>query len=281
MEIVRKVGQAREHCRRYREAGERVALVPTMGALHEGHRSLIRQAREIGDRVVVTIFVNPLQFGSGEDFDRYPKTVTQDVEGCGKEGVNLVFHPEVEDLYPENFSTFVEVKKVTEGLCGKERPDHFRGVATVVVKLFHIFQPEFAVFGQKDFQQAVVIRRLVRDLNFSTEIVVCPIVRESDGLAVSSRNRHLSPEERQASTVLYRALCRAEALVREGERSSRKVEEEIREILKSEPLAKEEYVCLTDTSGLQPVKKLKGEVLVALAVRLGTTRLIDNVVLNV
>ncbi len=281
MEIIRKIGRAREQCRRYRDAGERIVLVPTMGALHEGHLSLIRKAREIADRIVVSIFVNPLQFGPEEDYQRYPKPVAVDVEVCDREGVDLVFHPEVADLYPDGFSTFVGVEKVTENLCGKQRPDHFRGVATVVLKLINIFQPEFAVFGQKDFQQSVVIRRLVRDLNLPTEVVVCPIVRESDGLAVSSRNRYLSSEERRAAAVIFRALSRAETLAREGEKSARRIEEEIRAVLESEPIVKGEYIALTDAVDLQPTKRLKGKVLVALAARVGTTRLIDNVILDI
>jgi pantoate--beta-alanine ligase len=267
-------------CRQFRRAGHRVGFIPTMGSLHAGHLALIRKARETADRVVVSIFVNPLQFGPKEDFGKYPRPVTEDVETCREAGVDLVFHPEVGEIYPEGFSTAVVVETLTEEMCGRSRPGHFRGVTTVVAKLLNIVLPDVAVFGQKDAQQAVVVRRMIRDLNMATELVVIPTVREADGLAVSSRNQYLTDKERAAATVLHRSLQRAEEMLRAGERSAGKIEAEIRNVLQSQPLAREEYISLTDAGDLRPLKTLKGRVLIALAVMIGKTRLIDNVTID-
>lgn len=281
MEIVRRVSRCRELCGQFRRAGHRVGLVPTMGALHAGHLALIRKAREIADRVVVSIFVNPMQFGPKEDFRRYPRPVTEDVEACREAGVDLVFHPEVAEIYPKDFSTAVVVETLTEGMCGQSRPGHFRGVTTVVAKLLNIVLPDVAVFGQKDAQQAVVVGRMIRDLNMATELVVVPTVREADGLAVSSRNQYLSDKERVAATVLHRALQQAETLVGAGERSATKIETAMRAVLQSEPLARVEYISLTDAGDLRPLKSLQGKVLIALAVVIGKTRLIDNLTVDI
>lgn len=281
MEIVRRVSRCRELCRQFRRDGHRLGFVPTMGALHEGHTALVRSARDVADRMVASIFVNPMQFGPDEDFDRYPRQMTEDVEKCRAAGVDLVFHPEVGEIFPKGFSTAVVEEKLTGEMCGRSRPGHFRGVTTIVAKLLNIVLPDFVVFGQKDAQQAAVIRRMIRDLNWATELVVVPTVRESDGLAISSRNQYLDTAERQAATVLYRSLRRAGDLIDGGERSAKKIEEEIRTVLESEPLAREEYISMTTADDLRPLKNLRGEALIALAVRIGRTRLIDNLKLEI
>jgi len=264
-----------------REAGQTVGLVPTMGFFHQGHVSLMRAAREENDFVVVSLFVNPIQFGPREDFREYPRDLDRDVEIAAQAGVDCIFHPRVEDMYPQPYLTYVEVEGVTEGLCGARRPGHFRGVATVVAKLFHIVPAHRAYFGLKDAQQVRVIQKMVEDLNFDIRIVVCPTVREEDGLAMSSRNVYLRPEERKAATVLYRSLRRAEEMVREGRREAGEVLAAVREMLDSEPLVEPEYVEAVDWEGLRPVERLEGKVLIALAARVGRARLIDNVLLEV
>ncbi len=264
-----------------REAGQSVGLVPTMGFFHAGHVSLMRAAREENDFVVVSLFVNPIQFGPREDFKEYPRDLQRDVEIAAQAGVDCIFHPRVEDMYPQPYLTFVEVEGITEGLCGASRPGHFRGVATVVAKLFHIIPAHRAYFGLKDAQQVRVIQKMVEDLNFDIQIVTCPTVREEDGLAMSSRNVYLKPEERRAATVLYRSLRRAEEMVRGGEREAREVLAAVRETLETEPLVEPEYVEAVDWEGLRPVERLQGKVLIALAARVGKARLIDNVLLEV
>ncbi len=264
-----------------REAGQSVGLVPTMGFFHAGHVSLMRAAREENDFVVVSLFVNPIQFGPREDFKEYPRDLQRDVEIAAQAGVDCIFHPRVEDMYPQPYLTFVEVEGITEGLCGASRPGHFRGVATVVAKLFHIIPAHRAYFGLKDAQQVRVIQKMVEDLNFDIQIVTCPTVREEDGLAMSSRNVYLKPEERRAATVLYRSLRRAEEMVRGGEREAREVLAAVREMLETEPLVEPEYVEAVDWEGLRPVERLQGKVLIALAARVGKARLIDNVLLEV
>lgn len=264
-----------------REAGQSVGLVPTMGFFHAGHVSLMRAAREENDFVVVSLFVNPIQFGPREDFKEYPRDLQRDVEIAAQAGVDCIFHPRVEDMYPQPYLTFVEVEGITEGLCGASRPGHFRGVATVVAKLFHIIPAHRAYFGLKDAQQVRVIQKMVEDLNFDIQIVTCPTVREEDGLAMSSRNVYLKPEERRAATVLYHSLRRAEEMVRGGEREAREVLAAVREMLETEPLVEPEYVEAVDWEGLRPVERLQGKVLIALAARVGKARLIDNVLLEV
>lgn len=281
MRIVTSPREMTRLVKERRSRGEMVGLVPTMGFFHPGHVSLMRAAREENDFVVVSLFVNPTQFGPREDFHDYPRDLPRDVEIATQAGVDCIFHPRVEDMYPQPYLTYVEVEEITSGLCGAARPGHFRGVATVVTKLFHIIPAHRAYFGLKDAQQVRVIQKMVEDLNFDIEIVVCPTVREEDGLAMSSRNIYLQPEERKAATVLYRSLRLAEEMVRGGEREARAVISAVRELLDAEPLVEPEYVEVVNWHLLQPVERLQGEVLVALAARVGRARLIDNVLLKI
>ncbi|HDN84461.1 MAG TPA: pantoate--beta-alanine ligase [Candidatus Aerophobetes bacterium] len=256
---------------------KKIGFVPTIGALHQGHLSLIRKAREECDRVVVSIFVNPTQFGPGEDFDRYPRDLESDVRLCEREGVDVVFAPSVEEMYPENFSTWVEVKgNLTETLEGAHRPGHFRGVTTVLTKLFNIVIPDCSYFGEKDYQQALVVKKLVDDLNIPVEIVLAPTIREIDGLACSSRNRYLNKEERRAARVLYQSLLRAKTEIQDGEDNPSCIISSMEDLILEEPLAKIDYIAIVDPVSLKPVKRIRGEVLVAVAVKIGKTRLIDN-----
>jgi len=266
-----------------RDALERetnIGLVPTMGALHAGHEKLIETARRDSGTVVVSIFVNPIQFGPNEDFARYPRTLEQDLEICTRRGVDLVFEPSVREMYPVPQATFVEVSRVSDHLCGKFRPGHFRGVATVVLKLFDIVRPHRAYFGEKDLQQLAVIRRMVADLNVPVTIIGVPTVRETDGLALSSRNKYLNAEERRAAPLLYRALQEAAERIREGERASAKVREAAMAVLGKSPLIRPEYFEIVDPDELQPVDTVDGSVRIAAAIWIGTTRLIDNLSLN-
>jgi pantoate--beta-alanine ligase len=252
-----------------------VGAVPTMGYLHEGHLALVRRARAENDHVVVSIFVNPTQFGPTEDYARYPRDPERDLALLRTEGVDAVFMPSVEEMYPEGFATYVNVERLTERLEGAHRPGHFRGVTTVVTKLFHILQPHRAYFGQKDAQQLIVIRRMTRDLAFPVDIVDVPTVREPDGLAMSSRNVYLSPDERRAATVLFRALERARQLWDAGVRDGDRLREAMREVVDSEPLARADYVSVADPETLEELGAIQGRALASLAVRLGSTRLID------
>lgn len=276
MKVAVTVKEVREQVSEWRKQGLSVGLVPTMGYLHEGHKSLIDKAVEQNDRVVVSVFVNPIQFGPNEDLATYPRDFARDSALCENAGAALIFHPEKEDMYFDDFCTFVDMDGLTKGLCGKTRPTHFRGVCTVVSKLFNIVQPDRAYFGQKDAQQLAVIRRMVRDLNFNLEIVGCPIVREEDGLAKSSRNTYLSPEERKAAVILHKGLEQGETLVRQGEKEAAKIAAAIREVIESEPLAKIDYVEVVDFENLEPVSVIEAPVLAAVAVYIGSTRLIDN-----
>jgi len=251
-------------------------LVPTMGALHEGHASLVRKARLECEHVGASIFVNPSQFGAGEDFGKYPRTLERDLELLEKLGVDVVFVPSVDVMYPPGYQTWVEVADVTTRLEGECRPGHFRGVATVVAKLFNAFMPSRAYFGQKDAQQVVVLRRMVRDLSFPVELVVCPTLREADGLALSSRNAYLNPAERKAATVLFRSLCSAREKYDNGERDAEVLRAAMISILSSEPLADAQYVSAADPETLEELEKIDKGVLLSLAVRIGKTRLIDN-----
>jgi len=257
-----------------------VGLVPTMGFLHEGHLSLIRRAREDCDRIVVSIFVNPTQFGQNEDLSKYPRDIDRDLKLIEPLGTDLVWMPTPEIMYPDGFQTWVEVGTITTPLEGAMRPGHFRGVTTVVSKLFNGVQPHKAYFGQKDAQQAAVIRRMVLDLNFPIEIVVCRIVREADGLAMSSRNVYLDPEQRKAATVLFRSLSAAKELFEDGERNTEKIRDKMKEILAGEPLAKPQYVSCADYDTLEELTEIKGKALLSMAVFIGKTRLIDNFVLG-
>jgi len=257
-----------------------VGLVPTMGYLHEGHLSLVRQARKECDHVVVSIFVNPTQFGPREDLSKYPRALDRDLGLLEPLGADLVWMPTAEIMYPQGYQTWVEVETITRPLEGSMRPGHFRGVTTVVAKLFNAVQPQKAYFGQKDAQQAAVIRQMIRDLNFPIEIVVCPIVREPDGLAMSSRNVYLNAEERKAATVLHRSLSAARNVYENGERNAEKLRQIMREVLASEPLAQRQYVSCADYDTLEELETVTGKTLLSMAVILGKTRLIDNFVLG-
>lgn len=278
MRIVETVKEVREQVKAWKAEGLSVGFVPTMGYLHEGHKSLIDKAVEENDKVVVSVFVNPIQFGPKEDLASYPRDLERDAKLCEDAGANLIFHPENEEMYFDDFCTFVDMDDLTQGLCGKTRPTHFRGVCTVVSKLFNIVAPDKAYFGQKDAQQLAVIRRMVRDLNFDLEIVGCPIIREEDGLAKSSRNTYLSEEERKAAVILHKGLSEGEKMLKAGEKDAKKVVDVIKGIIESEPLAKIDYVEMVDWNTLKPVEQITGEVLTAVAVYVGTTRLIDNVI---
>lgn len=261
-------------------AGDRIGFVPTMGALHEGHLSLIRAARRNTGAVAVSIFVNPLQFGPSEDLVRYPRALAQDLGLCRKESVDVVFTPKVAELYPPGFETTVTVNQLTRRFEGLSRPGHFEGVATVVMKLFNIVRPDRAFFGQKDYQQALVVRQLVKDLDLDTTISVCPTVREADGLALSSRNRFLSLPERRAATILYRALSAGRALIQQGERSARKVRQAMGRVIRSEPLSRLDYAAVADADMLEECHVVRGRAVLLLAVRIGKIRLIDNMVVT-
>ena len=279
MQIIDNIAQMRAWSEAERRAGRRIAFVPTMGFLHDGHLALVRSAKARGDRLVVSIFVNPAQFGPGEDFSGYPRDFERDCELLQAESVDVLFHPAVEAMYPLGGQTHVEVERLSQPLCGALRPGHFRGVATVVTKLFNIVQPRLAVFGEKDYQQLQVIRRLVRDLSMDVEIVGHPIVREPDGLALSSRNAYLTPAERRAAVCLSRALCRAERLFKRGETSAPALARQVHAELEKEPLARVEYVRVCDSETLDEIQNIDDRALLALAVRIGRARLIDNRVL--
>lgn len=276
MQIVKTIEEVRAIVRAWREAGLSVGLVPTMGFLHEGHQSLIARSVADNDRTVVSVFVNPIQFGPTEDLEAYPRDIERDKALVEATGGDLIFNPEPAEMYPPHFTTFVDTAETTELLCGARRAGHFRGVCTVVSKLFNIVGPDRAYFGQKDAQQLATVRRFVRDLNFNIEIVACPIVREEDGLAKSSRNTYLSTEERKAALVLSRSLRQAQAAVENGERRAKAVVDIIADCLKQEPLARVDYIEVVDLDNVQRVEKIEENTLVAIAVYIGKTRLIDN-----
>jgi pantoate--beta-alanine ligase len=282
MEIINRRQRMSSVSRKVRrEQDKTIGLVPTMGALHEGHLSLVREARRMCDLVIVSVFVNPTQFALGEDFEHYPRDLTKDAAVLTDYNVDYIFAPSIEEIYPKDFSTYVTVGGLSDPLEGSSRPGHFRGVATVVTILLNIVRPDFAYFGQKDAQQTLVIKRLVRDLAFETEVVVLPTVREESGLALSSRNSYLNEDERRAAQVLYRALSRARDAYKAGERSGSRLAEAVRSTVAAEPLARLDYVTVSDADTLEQLEKLDDRtVLVALAVHLGKTRLIDNLVLN-
>lgn len=276
MYIEQTISNVKKQVKEWRDQGLSVGFVPTMGYLHEGHQSLIKRAVQENDRVVVSIFVNPIQFGPKEDLESYPRDLNTDCILCEKTGAAMVFCPEVSEMYGDGFSTYVDMDGVTAELCGKSRPTHFRGVCTVVNKLFNIVAPDRAYFGEKDAQQLAVIRHMVRDLNMNVEVVGCPIVREEDGLAKSSRNTYLSAEERKAALVLSRSIQAGKALIQAGEKNGDKVLEEMRRILSEEPLAKVDYVEMVSWDTIEIHHQVDGPVLVAIAVYIGNTRLIDN-----
>lgn len=281
MEIINRRQRIASIVRKLRREQKTVGFVPTMGALHEGHFSLVRAARLRCDVVVVSVFVNPTQFGEAADFDKYPRDLTSDAAVLTDLGVDLIFAPETQDIYPPGFSTYVYVEGITDALEGASRPGHFRGVATVVTILFNAIRPDFAFFGQKDAQQVAVIERLTRDLGFETEIVVLPIVREESGLAMSSRNERLTPEERAKATIIYHALHAAKVAFRDGTRNPAKLAEIVENTISAEPLAKIDYIAAVDPETLEPVEKIEEDpILLAVAVRFGSVRLIDNITLN-
>jgi pantoate--beta-alanine ligase len=280
MDIVRRVHSMKEMSRQARAKGRRIGFVPTMGYLHDGHASLIRRVKEMSDLTVVSIFVNPTQFGPGEDYASYPRDLARDADRCAREGVDVVFAPEAEEIHAADACTSVEVEGLSARLEGASRPGHFRGVATVVLKLLHVVQPHVVAFGQKDAQQAVIVQRMTRDLLLDAEILVLPIVRDEDGVALSSRNVRLSPAERRAAQAIPRALKEAEKAIEGGERDPGKIVKIARDVLETEPVLRVDYVELVDTAKLQPVAAVEGEMLLAVAVFAGTTRLIDNIVVT-
>jgi len=279
MEIVKRLSRLREITREVRRRGERIGFVPTMGGLHDGHLALVRRARDMTDCVVMSLFVNRLQFDSESDFDGYPRDSHRDAELAKDEGVAYLFLPDQAEMYPDDHRTHVEVDQLDRRLCGANRPGHFRGVATVVTKLLSLVRPQFAFFGEKDAQQLLIVRRLVRDLSLDVEIVGCPTVRESDGLALSSRNLRLSAEERAAAPVLHRALSEAEAIVAAGERDVAALIAGMRAVLAGEPLAQVDYVEVVDTTTLEPLEVVGDRALAAIAVCFRDVRLIDNTLL--
>jgi pantoate--beta-alanine ligase len=281
MLIVTKIAALRQLVGKAREAGESIGLVPTMGYFHEGHLSLMRRAKAENGRVVVSLFVNPTQFGPQEDLAVYPRDLDRDREMAATTGADWLFVPETGEMYPESYQTFLEVTQVSQGLCGASRPGHFRGVATVVLKLFNIVQADRAYFGEKDAQQLRVVQRMAADLNLTVQVIGCPIVREADGLALSSRNLYLTPKERQAALVLVRTLREAGKLIAGGERDSRSLKEQLLRVIAAEPLAQLDYLEIVTSRDLQPVSQLDGELLIALAVKIGRTRLIDNMVYQI
>ena len=276
MILARTVNEVKAQVREWKSQGLSVGLVPTMGYLHEGHQSLIKRAVAENDRVVVSVFVNPIQFAPNEDLETYPRDLEADCALCESTGAAMVFHPEPEEMYGDHFTPFVDMTGVTKELCGKSRPTHFRGVCTVVNKLFNIAMPDRAYFGQKDAQQLAVIRRMVRNLNMNLEVVGCPIIREADGLAKSSRNTYLSAEERKAALVLSKAVFTGEKMIKDGERDGEKVLAAMRELIEAEPLAKIDYVEMVKWDSIEIHHEIDGPVLVAIAVYIGKTRLIDN-----
>ncbi len=283
MEVIRNSGVMQQTVKEYLHGGKSTGFVPTMGALHEGHLSLIRRCREENDISIASIFVNPMQFEPSGDFSRYPRNVEDDMAELKKAGFDILFMPGVENMYPEGFATYVNVEHLSDKLCGHFRPGHFRGVATVVTKLLNIVRPTRAYFGRKDFQQFLIIKQLVRDLNIDTETVMCPTVRETDGLAMSSRNQYLSPEERNAATVIYRTLCEAKNMVISGKVTFAEVKSFMKGTLSAEPLVEEvQYASAFDPATLEDISSLKvtiyrkKDILLAIAVRIGKARLIDN-----
>lgn len=281
IKVVHTIKEVRETVKEWRKEGLSVGFVPTMGFLHEGHKSLIDKAVEQNDRVVVSVFVNPMQFGPTEDLDKYPRDLAADTRLCEAAGADLIFNPEPSEMYDKGFCSFVDMNGPTAELCGKSRPTHFRGVCTVVNKLFNIVQPDRSYFGQKDAQQLSVIRRMVKDLNIPVEVVPCPIIREADGLAKSSRNTYLNPEERQAALILSRAIKVGQHCVEMGERDAHNVVNAMKALIETEPLARIDYVEAVDLDSVQIVDKVEGEVLFAMAVYVGKTRLIDNFIVNI
>lgn len=281
IEIAKTVAQVRALVKQARTQGKRIGLVPTMGALHAGHVSLMEAAAKQTDFVVVSIFVNPTQFGPNEDFTKYPRTLDADVDVCQKAGVDVVFAPSAEEMYPSQQLAWVNVERLTDVLCGASRPGHFRGVTTVCTKLFNIVLPDIAFFGQKDAQQAIIIKRMVADLNMPLEIVVCPIVREPSGLAMSSRNKYLSDQQKQDAAAIYASLQKAGQMIKSGRRDAKTILAAMNQILQRTEAIQTEYIHIVDAAALTDVQVLKGQILIAIAAKIGSTRLIDNILIDV
>lgn len=280
MKTFTSIQQMQAWSRRMQRGGQTIGFVPTMGYLHEGHLSLMRRGRAENDYLVISIFVNPTQFGPKEDFKRYPRDFARDKRLAKLYGADVIFYPQLKDIYPPGYKTYVKVEDLGKVLCGKSRPGHFRGVATVVLKLFNIVQPDLSYFGQKDAQQAIIIKQMVQDLNLPTKIKVLPIVREKDGLAMSSRNTHLNRQQRANATILFKALQTAVGMIESENIAPRRIIGKMRKMIKSKPGARIDYIKIVDVHSLKEVKKFKGEVLIALAVFFGKTRLIDNVIIH-
>ena len=280
MKIIQDIDKMKTYAKIMRKDNKLVGFIPTMGYFHEGHLSLMRAARKQCDTIIVSVYVNPIQFGPREDFASYPRDIKKDEELARAEGVDVMFAPRDEDMYPAGYATYVNVEGLTEKLCGKSRPEHFKGVTTVVMKLFEITKPEIAYFGQKDAQQAFVIQKMVKDLNLGITMKIMPIVRENDGLAMSSRNSYLNKTERKEAPVLRKALLEAERAVSGGEASSKKIIKAMRDVIKEAPSAKIDYISVVGTESLKDIASIKDEVLIALAVSIGKTRLIDNVIIR-
>lgn len=281
MKKITEIKEMKILVRELKSQDKTIGFVPTMGYLHEGHLSLVRESVQSADVTVVSIFVNPTQFGPREDFKDYPRNVNRDIELLKKEGVHYLFYPNSEEMYPHGYKTYVQVQGLQEKLCGRSRPEHFKGVCTVVLKLFNIVDPDMAFFGQKDAQQAVILSKMVKDLNLDVEIEILPIVRDEDGLALSSRNEYLNSKERRAALALHRSLQEAKRMIETGERKAAVIIKEMEEIIKKEALAKIDYIEMVDLDELNPVKIIKGKVLLALAVFVGKTRLIDNMIIKI
>jgi len=281
MKIVNKVRQMQVLSDKFKKEGKKIAFVPTMGYFHKGHLSLMERGRKLADILVISIFVNPIQFGPGEDFREYPRDLERDLSLAEGVGVDVVFIPEAEEMYPPDYQTYLEVTGLTQHLCGLSRPGHFRGVTTVVAKLFNIVKPDIALFGLKDYQQYIVIKRMVRDLNYDIEVVGCPIIREEDGLAMSSRNTYLTPEQRKSALCLYQGIKLAERLVREGQRDAKIIIKEVIDYIESKPYTQIDYVKICHPETLDDLEYLNDKALLALAVRVGKARLIDNTILEV
>ncbi len=281
MKTIENISKMSIFVKTMKRAGKSIGLVPTMGYLHEGHSSLVRAAKKHTDVVVMSIFINPIQFGPKEDFEKYPRDMKHEGEMAREAGVDVIFYPSLKDMYPEGYATYVTVEKLTGNLCGESRPGHFRGVATVVTKLFNIVKPEAAYFGQKDMQQALMIKKMASDLNMDIEVKIMPVVREKDGLAMSSRNMYLSDAERKDAAVLYQSLKSAEMLIKNGERDARKVIRAVDDMIKAKQSARIEYVKLVDARELKDVKMITGEIALAVAVFFSNTRLIDNITITV
>jgi len=281
MRIVETINDLKAILRTYKKQGKSIGFVPTMGYLHEGHISLVRMSRQDNDFTVLSIFVNPTQFGPNEDFSKYPRSIEKDSLLAEKAGVDVIFIPSVNEMYPEGFSTSINVDGITDIMCGKSRPGHFKGVTTVVAKLFNIVEPDNAYFGQKDAQQAAIIKKMIKDINMNVKIIICPIIRENDGLALSSRNIYLNVEERKAALILSKSLFEAEKMIDKGERRKEKVLEFLFSSISEEKLANIDYITIVSAESLNNIKIIGGKILIAIAVKIGSTRLIDNVIMEV